>query len=56
MSPSSETIDPQEAEKAFLFAKEKLEAADGQKEKVEANFAFKRERARYQVIKQAKKM
>lgn len=53
---SVETIDPQEAENAFLSAKEKLESADGQKEKVEANFSFKRERARYQVIKQAKKM
>jgi len=53
---SSETIDPQEAENSFTLAKEKLEQAEGQKEKVEANFAFKRERARYQVIKQAKKI
>ena len=53
---SSETIDPQEAETSFLSAKEKLEQAEGQKEKVEANFAFKRERARYQVIKQVKKI
>lgn len=52
---SAETIDPNEAEKAFLTAKEKLETAEGQKQKVEANFSFKRERARYQVIKQLKK-
>ena len=53
---SSETIDPQQAETEFIAAKEKLENADGPKAKVEANFAFKRERARYQVIKQAKKI
>lgn len=52
---SAETIDPQQAEVSFLAAKEKLEQAEGQKQKVEANFAFKRERARYQVIKQVKK-
>lgn len=53
---SSETIDPTEVENAFMSAKTKLEQAEGQKQKVEANFTFKRERARYQVIKQAKKM
>jgi F-type H+-transporting ATPase subunit epsilon len=47
---SKETIDPQEAEETFASAKETLEKATGQKEKVEANFAFKRARARYQVI------
>nr|YP_635876.1 ATP synthase CF1 epsilon subunit [Oltmannsiellopsis viridis]Q20EW9.1 RecName: Full=ATP synthase epsilon chain, chloroplastic; AltName: Full=ATP synthase F1 sector epsilon subunit; AltName: Full=F-ATPase epsilon subunit [Oltmannsiellopsis viridis]ABB81944.1 CF1 epsilon subunit of ATP synthase [Oltmannsiellopsis viridis] len=47
---SKETIDPQEAEEAFATAKQTLEQATGQKEKVEANFAFKRARARYQVI------
>jgi F-type H+-transporting ATPase subunit epsilon len=47
---SKETIDPQEAEETFASAKETLEKATGQKEKVEANFAFKRVRARYQVI------
>nr|ACQ90745.1 CF1 epsilon subunit of ATP synthase [Neglectella solitaria] len=52
---SAETIDPQQAEEAFLSAKEKLEQAEGQKQKVEANFVFKRERARYQVIKQDKR-
>ena len=54
-TPESRTRD--KVEKKFgLAAKEKLESAEGQKEKVEANFAFKRERARYQVIKQAKKI
>jgi ATP synthase F1 epsilon subunit len=52
---SAETIDPQQAEAAFLSAKERLEQAEGQKQKVEANFVFKRERARYQVIKQDKR-
>jgi F-type H+-transporting ATPase subunit epsilon len=47
---SKETIDPQEAEETFATSKETLEQATGQKEKVEANFAFKRARARYQVI------
>ena len=51
---SAETIDPQEVENSFFSAKQKLEQAEGQKEKVEANFLFKRERARYQVIKQGK--
>jgi ATP synthase F1 epsilon subunit len=47
---SKETIDPQEAEQTFIATKQKLEQAEGQKQKVEANFAFKRARARYQVI------
>nr|AOC61397.1 CF1 epsilon subunit of ATP synthase [Rhexinema sarcinoideum] len=47
---SKETIDSAEAEQAFLEAKEQLEKALGQKEKVEANFAFKRARARYQLV------
>nr|AOC61572.1 CF1 epsilon subunit of ATP synthase [Gloeotilopsis planctonica] len=47
---SKETIDSAEAEQAFLDAKEQLEKALGQKEKVEANFAFKRARARYQLV------
>jgi len=38
----------------FTEAKEKLEQATTSKEKVEANFLFKRERARYQVIFQTK--
>lgn len=48
---SEATIDPVEAEKDFNLAKQQLEEAKGQKQKVEANFSFKRARARYQVIK-----
>lgn len=47
---SKETINLQEAEEAFQKAKQKLEQAEGQKEKVEAMFSFKRARARYQVV------
>jgi ATP synthase F1 epsilon subunit len=43
-------IDPREAEKAFEDAKNRLEQAQGEKEKVEATFAFKRARARYQIV------
>ena len=53
---SSESIDPQEAQNAFEAAKTKLEAADGVKEKVEANFSYKRAKARFQVVKAAKKI
>ena len=52
---SVKTIDPQEAENDFLNSKNKLEQAEGQKQKVEANFSFKRARARYQVVKQTQK-
>lgn len=45
------TIDPKEAEKSFELNKKQLEEAQDLKQKVEANFAFKRARARYQVIK-----
>lgn len=48
---SAETIDPAEAEKAFETAKENLEKAEGVKEKVEANFTYKRAKARFQVVK-----
>lgn len=48
---SAETIDASKAEAAFEAAKLKLEKAEGEKQKVEANFVFKRARARYQVIK-----
>ena len=48
---SAQTIDSEEAEQNFLTAKNKLEQAEGVKQKVEANFAFKRARARYQVVK-----
>ena len=47
---SKETVNSSEAEQAFLEAKEQLEKAIKQKEKVEANFAFKRARARYQLV------
>jgi len=52
---TSESIDPQEAEQAFEAAKETLEKAEGVKEKVEANFSYKRAKARFQVVKAAKK-
>ena len=52
---ASASIDPQEAENAFQTAKENLEKADGVKEKVEANFAYKRAKARFQVDKAANK-
>ena len=51
---SAKTINSEEAESAFAFAKTKLEEAEGQKQKVEANFAFKKARARYQAVKEIK--
>ena len=42
-------IDSEEAEAQFTAAKTNLENAAGRKEKIEANLAFKRARARYQV-------
>lgn len=48
---SAKTVDKKEAEAAFLAAKSKLEEADGQKQKVEANFVYKRARARFQLAK-----
>jgi len=42
-------IDSEQAEVQFNDAKAKLENASGRKEKIEANLAFKRARARYQV-------
>jgi F-type H+-transporting ATPase subunit epsilon len=50
---SSKTIEAEEAENSFNKAKTKLEEAEGQK--LEANFVFKRARARYQVVKQSNK-
>nr|YP_009184910.1 CF1 epsilon subunit of ATP synthase [Jenufa minuta]ALO62934.1 CF1 epsilon subunit of ATP synthase [Jenufa minuta] len=47
---SSKTIDADEASNAFEKAKKNLEQAQGIKQKVEANFAFKRAKARYQVV------
>uniref|UniRef100_A0AB39U3U6 ATP synthase epsilon chain, chloroplastic n=1 Tax=Borodinellopsis insignis TaxID=3229915 RepID=A0AB39U3U6_9CHLO len=52
---SSNTINPDEAKTAFEAAKENLEKAEGIKQKVEANFAYKRAKARFQVIKVLKK-
>nr|YP_009237956.1 ATP synthase CF1 epsilon subunit [Pseudomuriella schumacherensis]AMO01382.1 ATP synthase CF1 epsilon subunit [Pseudomuriella schumacherensis] len=48
---SAEKIDTDEAKNAFESAKMNLESAEGVKQKVEANFAFKRAKARYQVVK-----
>ena len=53
---ASESIDAEEAKTAFEAAKANLEKADGIKQKVEANFAFKRAKARYQVVKVVNKM
>lgn len=52
---SVETIENEQAESAFNEAKIQLDKAEGQKQKVEANFVFKRARARYQVVKKAAK-
>jgi ATP synthase F1 epsilon subunit len=52
---SSTKINAEEAQAAFETAKLNLEKAEGVKEKVEANFAYKRAKARYQVVKVAKK-
>lgn len=48
---SAETVDAEQAEKRFLDAQKRLSQVSGQKEKVEANFAFKRARVRYQLVK-----
>ena len=48
---SEATIDRTEAEESFSTTKQRLEEAKDQKQKVEANFAFKRARARFQVVK-----
>lgn len=53
---ASETIDSEEAKNAFETAKANLEKAEGVKQKVEANFAFKRAKARFQVVKVVNKM
>lgn len=47
---SKDKIDAAVAEKTFLEAQKQLNNATGSKEKVEANFAFKRARARYQLV------
>ena len=51
---SPEAIDADEAEKSYQEAQAKWLEASGQKQKVEANFALKRARARYQLVKNAK--
>ncbi len=51
---SAENIDPEEAKINFETAKANLEKAEGVKEKVEANFAYKRAKARFQVVKVVK--
>jgi len=48
---ASETINPDEAKAAFEAAKTNLENAVEVKQKVEANFVYKRSRARFQVVK-----
>ena len=48
---SSSTIDAAEAEKSYEDAQAKWAEASNQKQKVEANFALKRARARYQLVK-----
>lgn len=53
---TSESIDAEEAKNAFETAKANLEKAEGVKQKVEANFAFKRAKARFQVVKVVTKM
>nr|YP_009463663.1 ATP synthase delta/epsilon protein [Haematococcus lacustris]ALO21525.1 CF1 epsilon subunit of ATP synthase [Haematococcus lacustris]AUW36485.1 ATP synthase delta/epsilon protein [Haematococcus lacustris] len=53
---SSENIDPDIAKNTFETAKIQLENAVGVKEKVEANFAYKRAKARYTVVKSLKKI
>jgi ATP synthase F1 epsilon subunit len=46
------SIEAEEAEASFLAAKQALEAAEGRKERIEANLVFKRARARYQIATQ----
>lgn len=53
---TSDAIDSEEAKAAFETAKANLEKAEGVKQKVEANFAFKRAKARFQVVKVVNKM
>jgi ATP synthase F1 epsilon subunit len=48
---AAETIDAEEAKLSFEAAKEALEQAEGAKQKVEANFTYKRAKARFQVVK-----
>jgi ATP synthase F1 epsilon subunit len=52
---SGENLDPEQAKLAFETAKANLEKAEGVKEKVEANFAYKRAKALFSVAKATKK-
>ena len=47
----SSTIDLQDARQAFESAQQQLNQATNPKQKVSANFAFKRAQARYQVVR-----
>nr|AIT94131.1 CF1 epsilon subunit of ATP synthase [Marsupiomonas sp. NIES 1824] len=49
---SIEDIDVELVEQLYTEAREKLESAATEKEKVEANSIFKRAKARYQMVKQ----
>ncbi len=51
---SSSGIDVDQAEESYQQAQAKWLEASGQKQKVEANFALKRARARYQLVKKTK--
>ena len=53
---SASTLDAEQIKKDFETAKLNLEKAEGMKQKVEANFAFKRAKARLQVVKVGNKM
>jgi F0F1-type ATP synthase epsilon subunit len=45
------SIDPIKAEQNFLEAQTAFEKAEGRKEKIETSLAFKRARAKYQLVK-----
>jgi ATP synthase F1 epsilon subunit len=47
---AASTINAAQAETAFNEAKQRLEAATTEKERVEATFAFKRARTRFQLV------
>ena len=47
---TSSSVDIREAEKTLKDSTERLQQVNGKKEKVEATFAFKRARARYQIV------
>lgn len=49
---SASTVDPDQAESGYKRAQERWLQASDQKQKVEANFALKRARARLQLVKQ----